>query len=117
MSQCYSITVKIDVTDEVGLSQAVRNFMINNNWPENNYPTDDDTPVVVFESFLDTLTPTGEDNVYITDFNAQYGYHQTMLNIFDEIAPYLADGSFIEIVPDSGYTKTVVENGEAVDCS
>lgn len=117
MGQCYSVNVKIDAIDETGLAEAVREFMTENDWSEDRLPAPDATPEEVFESFLNDLHDNGGDGEYYTDFDAQYGYHDTMLNIYDRIAPYLADGCYLVIYPDEGYTKTIVENGVAVDVS
>lgn len=47
-------------------------------------------------------------------FDASYGWESVMMDAFDVIAPYIEDGSYIEIYPDSGVDKGLVKNGETL---
>lgn len=50
---------------------------------------------------------------HTSDFDTCYGWERVMMEAFDEIAPYLADGSKIVIYPDSGADIAVVKGGKA----
>ena len=51
---------------------------------------------------------------YQSGFDASYGCESVMMDMFSAIAPYLAEGSSMKIMPDSDYDLLVVKDGRAV---
>ena len=45
-------------------------------------------------------------------FDASYGWENVMMEAFEDIAPFIEEGSEIKIYPDSGLDHGVVENGK-----
>ena len=55
----------------------------------------------------------GDFTIYTNAFDASYGWERVMMEMFDEMAPFLADGSEFDIYPDSGLDRAVVKDGKA----
>lgn len=73
----------------------------------------DDQMKIFFGGWYGNLRPDGEDErSFEAAFDASYGWEGVMMDAFDAIAPYLEDGSEIEIYPDSGADLAYVENGK-----
>ena len=68
---------------------------------------------VFFCGWGQRLKETADKDWLYSGFAASYGWEQVMLDAFDEIAPYLEDGSEIKIYPDSDYDYLVVKDGKA----
>lgn len=59
--------------------------------------------------------PIINDNGYIyysDNFDASYGWETVMVNMFEEIAPYLKNGSQLDIYPDNEHIVYGIENGQ-----
>ena len=52
--------------------------------------------------------------IYENDFNASYGWERIMMEWFEVLAPFLANGSQMLIYPDEDYDKLVIKNGKCV---
>ena len=61
---------------------------------------------------LETFPAPGDRDWLYADFDACYGWEGVMMDAFEAIAPYLADGSVIKIYPDSGCDHGTVRNGK-----
>lgn len=49
-----------------------------------------------------------------SSFNASYGWETVMINMFEEIAPYLEDKSELYIDIENDYDKIIIKNGKAI---
>jgi hypothetical protein len=124
MGACYSIRLKVKLTDEQGAIHALNEkistgakesirFNIKElgadtgtfdglmkvflaGWPENQFQKN------VEDGFL----------IYTNDFNAMYSWEQVMAEMFETIAPYLADGSEFYSNPDNWWETAKIKNGK-----
>lgn len=51
---------------------------------------------------------------YYSGFDGSYGWESIMLDIFDMISPFLADGSELFIYPDNDYDHLIIKNEKCV---
>ena len=51
---------------------------------------------------------------YENVFSAGYGWERVMIEMFEALAPYLMDGSKMEICLDSSHDRLMIVGGEAV---
>ena len=51
---------------------------------------------------------------YENGFDASYGWESVMMEMFELIAPYLADGSELYIYPDNDYDHLLIKNGKCI---
>ena len=49
-----------------------------------------------------------------SSFNASYGWESVMINMFEEIAPYLENKSELYIDIENDYDKIIIKNGKAI---
>lgn len=127
MGQCYSIELRVRFTDERAATAAMQQKMerakderINYNLPqftERGVDLDDAFGLlrVVFADWprndYTRHEPDADGITIITNnFDASYGWHQVMSDFFELLAPYLADGSSLDIWPDSGHDYMTISN-------
>lgn len=67
---------------------------------------------VFFCGWGQRLKETANKDWLYSGFDASYGWERVMMEAFEEIAPYLEEGSEIKIYPDCGPDHGVVNNGE-----
>lgn len=126
MGQCYSVEIKARFRDEEGAKKALQaklgrheeehvNYSLDHFTGELGLSTDNlhDLMGIFFGGWKGKLEtcPGDKDWVY-ADFDASYGWESLMMDAFEKIAPYLADGSVIKIYPDSGCDHGTVRNGK-----
>jgi hypothetical protein len=68
---------------------------------------------IFFGGWKGVLNSTPAGYLY-ADFDASYGWESVMMEAFEDISPFLEDGSFIKIWPDYGCDYGIVENGTCV---
>ena len=73
-------------------------------------------PVNYFD-FREVRDRTGKWWVYDSDFDARYGWETILWEMFEVIAPFVDEGSYIEVAPDSGSWRLEAINGKAVEVS
>lgn len=125
MGQCYSVELKVRFTDEDGAKKALQAkldrheeehvcYNLDHFTGELGLSTDNlhDLMGIFFGGWKGKLEPSTTDDWEYADFDASYGWERVMMDAFEEIAPYLADGSVIEIYPDSGCDHGTVRNGK-----
>ena len=126
MGQCYSIEIKARVRDEDGAKKALQakldrheedhvNYNLDHFTGELGLSTDNlhDLMGIFFGGWKGKLeTCPGDKEWEYADFDASYGWESLMMDAFEEIAPYLADGSVIKIYPDSGCDHGTVRKGK-----
>lgn len=124
MGQCYDVRLKVSITDEQGATKALQNKILRGNEERTDYSlahyreigigtdTLSDLLKVFFGGWEGNLKQNGEE--LESSFDCCYGWEGVMIDAFNEIAPFLADGSEIRIYPDSGVDKAVVKDGKAV---
>ena len=126
MGACYSVNVKVHLVDEDGAIKALNEHIINDT--RTNYSLDKYAAQgVTTETFDDlmrillaeiqgdiSIYQKGKFTIYDNGFNASYGWECVMMDWFEVMAPYLADGSQMLIYPDEDYDKLVIKNGKCV---
>ncbi len=124
MGQTYDVNLRVRFKDEKGARKALfdkigraneekvlygmqglrmKGFDFDNIW---------DLMSVFFCGWGQKLKETANAGWLYSGFDASYGWEQVMMDAFDNIAPYLEDGSEIKIYPDSGCDHGIVENGK-----
>lgn len=122
MGQCYCVIMNVRFTDEQGAMRALQEKIgraeeehVNYNlehFSELGISTDSlsDLLGIFFGGWKGKLERQGEE--LYSGFNASYGWEGLMMDAFDELAPYLEDGSWIKIYPDSGVDCGLVDDGK-----
>ena len=128
MGQCYSVEIKARFMDEDGAKKALQakldrheedhvNYNLDHFTGELGLSTDSlhDLMGIFFGGWkgkLETAPAPGYRDWLFADFDASYGWESLMMDAFEVIAPYLADGSVIKIYPDSGCAHGTVRKGK-----
>ena len=127
MGACYSVTLKVNVTDVQGAIKALNDHI--NNDTRSNYPLEEFAAHgITTETFDDLMRiflagwPGQEIDIHYDDdfttyengFNASYGWECVMMDMFETLAPFVAEGSELYISIDNDYDKLVVKNGKCV---
>ena len=126
MGACYSVNVKVQLIDEAGAIKALNEHIVNDirtNYSLDKYAArgvatetfDDLMRVLLAEIQGDiSIAQKGKFTIYDNGFNASYGWERVMMEWFEVLAPFLADGSQMLIYPDDDYDKLVIKNGKCV---
>lgn len=125
MGQCYSVEIKARFRDEDSAKKALQAKLDRHeeehvcynldHFKELGIGTDNlhDLMGIFFGGWKGKLeTCPGDKEWEYADFDASYGWESIMMEAFEVIAPYLADGSVIKIYPDSGCDHGTVRNGK-----
>lgn len=128
MGQVYNVIISEKMTDEKKVAETLRMKIERGKSEHVDYSLDhykaigigtdtaEDLMKIFFGGWMGRLgsapLPDGFTE-YTSDFDTCYGWERIMMEAFDEIAPYLADGSKIVIYPDSGADIAVVKGGKA----
>lgn len=127
MGQTYSVYLKVRFNDEEGAKKALRNKISKGREEHirydieglvNRYHFDlDDTRDLMSVFFCGWGSRLRDDSthegVLSSDFDACYGWEGVMTETFSIIAPYLEDGSWLKVFPDSDYDLLEVKDGKA----
>lgn len=126
MGQTYAITLKVEFLNKELAAAALRaklsraekehvNYCLDHYRDELGIGTErlEDLLKIFFGGWYGNLREQ-DDGSYCPFFDASYGWEGVMMDAFDLIAPFLVDGSEIEIYPDSGCDLAYVENGESI---
>lgn len=128
MGQCYSVYLKVRFNDEDGAKKALRDkisrgkeehigYDIEGLVAKYGYDLDNmsDLLSVFFSGWGKRLKRDYRDtDIRVADFNACYGWEDVMIETFSIIAPFMEDGSWMKIFPDSDYDHLEVKDGKAV---
>lgn len=126
MGACYSVTVKVNLTDEKGAIDALNHHIAKDSRTSYNLEkyaeigvttaTFDDLMRILLAELQQEMSISYEDKFTIYDscFNASYGWESVMMEWFEVLAPFLADGSQMLIYPDEDYDKLVIKNGKCI---
>ena len=123
MGAVYSVYVKFEYEDEQAVVDALNAYIDENHGNGMVFSLDEYYDKGIPRDNLDGLiqyfiTDRGFNIVgpgeYYSDFNASYGWETVMMEMFETAAPYLLDGSRMEIEPDFDQDVGVVENGEVI---
>jgi len=126
MGQTYAVSLKVGFLNKELAATALRSKLERAEKEHVNYDLDhyrdelgigtdkiEDLLKIFFGGWYGNLRPEGDDERCIGSFfDASYGWESVMMDAFDLIAPYLEDGSEIEIYPDHGVDLGYVENGD-----
>ena len=124
MGQCYDVNLRVRFTDEKGAKNAL--FAKVGRWKQEHVIYDMqglrmkgfdfdkiwDLMSVFFCGWGERLVETADKKWLYSGFDASYGWEHVMMDAFEDIAPFLEEGSEIKIYPDSGLDHGVVENGK-----
>ena len=66
---------------------------------------------LIFPNSTSERRPDGWD-LYASSFDATYSWEDVIAEAFSAIAPYLEEGSCLDVWPDSGCYRIKVEHGE-----
>lgn len=127
MGQCYSVYLKVRFNDEEGAKKELRKkismgreehicYDIEGLVGRYHFDLDDTRDIlsVFFSGWGCRLRDDStHDGVLSSDFNACYGWEHVMIETFSIIAPFMDDGSWMKIFPDSDYDHLVVKDGKA----
>lgn len=126
MGACYSVKVKVNVLDMPGAIKALNEHIVNDTsadysldeYAEQGITTEtfDDLMKILLADLQQGIVvyQEGKFTIYESDFNASYGWERIMMEWFEVLAPFLANGSQMLIYPDSDYDKLVIKNGKCV---
>lgn len=129
MGQCYDVRLKAQYLDEKGAADALRAKIARADSEAVNYSLDHFESIGIgTESLSDLLRIFfgGWDGVFGESatvegwldsgygFNCCYGWEGVMMGAFEEMAPFLKDGSAIKIYPDSGCDYGKVKDGKVI---
>lgn len=126
MGACYSVTIKVNLTDEKEAIDALNHHIANDS--RTNYSLDKYAEKGVTTETFDGLMKIllaelqqevsvyrkGKFTIYDSAFNASYGWESVMMEWFEVLAPFLTDGSEMLIYPDEDYDKLIIKNGKCV---
>ena len=126
MGQCYSVEIKARFRDEDGAKKALQAKLDRHEEEHVCYNLDHftgelglsidnlhDLMGIFFGGWNGKLETCPDDKEWeFADFDASYGWEGLMMDAFEVIAPYLADGSELKIYPDSGCDHVTVRNGK-----
>lgn len=126
MGACYSVNIKLNLTDEDGAIKALNHHIASDS--RTHYGLERCAEIGVTTTTFDDLmrillaetqqkvsiSKEGKFTIYDNGFNASYGWEGVMMDWFNVLAPYLADGSQMLIYPDEDYDKLVIKNGKCV---
>ena len=126
MGACYSVVVKVNVTDVSGAVKALNEHIVNDTsadysldeYAEQGISTEtfDDLMKILLADLQQGISIYQECKftIYESDFNASYGWERVMMEWFEVLAPFLANGSQMLIYPDEDYDKLVIKNGKCI---
>ena len=125
MGQCYDVRLRVSFNDEQGAVNALQAkigkgesegilYSLGHYKDELGIGTDTigDLLRIFFSGWDGEFSEN--DGELEAGFNASYGWESVMMDAFDEIAPFLADGSSIKIYCDEGIDEAVVANGSSL---
>lgn len=122
MGQCYSISLHMKVKDgqKPALVSTLQEFTskMNPSNPEMNKNTLEGLIRMIFSGWTygtcrrNELPEQWSD--FEADFDANYGWEQTMQEAFKKMAPYLENDSSLYLEPDDDYYTMVVKDGETI---
>lgn len=121
MGACYSVILKVNLTNEDGAVKALNEHIANDtrtSYSIDKCKTDtfDDLMNLLLAGFRTNVITyeEGKFKYYESDFNASYGWEGVMMEWFEVMTPFLKDNSTLLIYPDSDYDELVIRNGKCV---
>jgi hypothetical protein len=125
MGQTYSVILKTGFKDKKGAKKALLDRIAKGDEDHTDYNLDhyrqigigtdtiEDLMKIFFGGWQGKLVPVkNHPNTLRSDFDACYGWEYIMTVAFNDLAPFLSDGSRITIYPDSGKDIGIVRNGK-----
>jgi len=133
MGACYSVALSIKVKNEKEAIEALKNKLARGKDERTNYHEDEwqektgrklntlENLIRIFlcdrnnGMFLVYENKKKEGfTVYDNGFDCCYGWEGVMMEMFEEIAPYLEDGSTFYIEPDNDYDLLEIKDGKVI---
>jgi len=126
MGACYSVEIKVNVIDMPGAIKALNEHIVNDTSAD--YSLDEyaeqGITTETFDDLMRILLAEHQQKVFIRHqgkfviydnaFDASYGWERIMMEWFEVLAPFLANGSQMLIYPDEDYDKLVIKNGKCI---
>lgn len=117
MGACYSVILKVNLTDEEGAIKALNEHILNDT--RASYDTEK-CKTDTFDGLMNLLLVNattyekGNFKYYESDFDASYGWERVMMEWFEVMTPFLKDNSKLLIYPDSDYDELIIKNGKCM---
>ena len=127
MGACYSVTFKLNVKDEKEIVRALNEKIKNDEengravYGIEKYGNKTDTldglmGVILAEHQGGVGIKKGRKYVYYSNsFDASYGWESLIYEWFEEMVPFLEDGSVVNVYPDEGHWKCTVKGGKMIE--
>lgn len=122
MGACYSVYLRAKVKDAAGIVAATNGVIASRRFAEGCFAKSDlSTPDGCMRAILTADNQPGNYTsgdeggwpVHRNGFDASYSWDGVLHDWFAACAPHLADGSEIEVYPDSGRWSLAVSGGRA----
>ena len=113
MGQTYTVDARFRYLDEKEALRLAQAFRAEEAGRARIRPFDD-IEGLMKALFTDNAVCEGPGH-YTADFNASYGWERVMAGAFVALAPALADGSGLDICPDSGRLAFRKEEGKVTE--
>lgn len=121
----YSVYLEIHIKDAEGLKKALTGKIARGEEEHIDYHLEHYKSIGVDTDTLDGLLQvifggknagleTTSDGTLVSHFDAAYGWENIMMEAFEEMAPFLEEGSKLQIYHYGGYDLQVVKNGKAI---
>ena len=126
MGACYSVQLKVTLTDEKGAIKALNEHILKDTrtdysleeYLEEGITTEtfDDLMKILLAELQSEVSiwQEGKFRYYENDFDASYGWECVLMEWFEVLAPFLKDNSKMLIYPDSDYDELVIKNGKCI---
>lgn len=118
MGQTYDVYLKLNIDSEDGIKKVLQKYIDDNQAHKAIFDVID-RDLNNFDDLIQVfITNRGYEKKgeyeYQSGFDASYGWESILYEFFEIMTPYLKDGSYILVYPDSGHTKIVAKNGKPV---
>ena len=129
MGSCYYVKLKVKLKDKEKAIKALQDKISRADKEHINYGFDSclknkNYDLNVFDDLIRVFLAEHQNDFtieqtkrgftkYISGFNASYGWESVMIEMFEEIAPYLEDRSKLYIDCDDGWDEFVVADGKS----
>ena len=114
MGQSYDVEFDLKVKDRDGLIQAINEYIDSTKeyviWHLDGLDRTNLTDLM--KALITDRGFFAEGDYFSSGFDASYGWETVMMDGFEYMAPYLMDGSTLDIWPDYGKDSGRVKNGK-----
>ena len=125
MGACYSVDFTVKFLDRKGAENAMRDYIKKHDGVDCRFSIESEDNLKDLDSLIGVFLASHQHNfrkddedkdgfiTYTSFFDASYGWHGVMWNMFDTICQFVADGSTL-LIDDEGQTTYTKEGGAIV---